>query len=139
MPLGYLKAQGLSLISTEDLWQCVYIVPTYIERFYTTPEKTKFVVLEAGMDKKGEIDNTEIDKNDYSTIISLILIGLLFWLGLKEGLLINLVVEAHELSVSIIYWLIGLHILAAVYHRLKNDGVWSSMVPFWKEKYRTKF
>ena len=63
-----------------------------------------------------------------------LLIGLLFWLGLKEGLLINLVVGAHELSVSIIYWLIALHILAAVYHRLKNDGVWSSMVPFWKEK-----
>ena len=63
-----------------------------------------------------------------------LLIGLLFWLGLKEGLLINIVVGAHELSVSIIYWLIGLHILAAVYHRLKNDGVWSSMVPFWKEK-----
>ena len=63
-----------------------------------------------------------------------LLIGLLFWLGLKEGLLINLVIGAHELSVSIIYWLIGLHILAAVYHRLKNDGVWSSMVPLWKEK-----
>ena len=63
-----------------------------------------------------------------------LLIGLLFWLGLKDGLLINLVVGAHELSVSIIYWLIGLHILAAVYHRLKNDGVWSSMVPLWKEK-----
>ena len=63
-----------------------------------------------------------------------LLIGLLFWLGLKEELLINLVIGAHELSVSIIYWFIGLHILAAVYHRLKNDGVWSSMVPFWKEK-----
>ena len=63
-----------------------------------------------------------------------LLIGLLFWIGLKEGLLINLVIGAHELSVSIIYWLIGLHILAAVYHRLKNDGVWSSMVPLWKEK-----
>ena len=68
-----------------------------------------------------------------------LLIGLLFWLGLKEGLLINIVVGAHELSVSIIYWLIGIHIVAATYHRLKNDGVWSSMVPFWKEKYRTKF
>ena len=63
-----------------------------------------------------------------------LLIGLLFWLGFKEGLLISLVVGAHELSVTIIYWLIGLHILAAVFHRLKNDGVWSSMVPFWKEK-----
>ena len=68
-----------------------------------------------------------------------LLIGLLFWLGLKEGLLINIVVGAHELSVSIIYWLIGIHIVAATYHRLKNDGVWSSMVPFWKEKYRPQF
>ena len=63
-----------------------------------------------------------------------LLIGLLFWLGLKEGLFINLVIGSHELSVSIIYWFIGLHILAAVYHRLKNDGVWSSMVPLWKER-----
>ena len=62
-----------------------------------------------------------------------LLIGLLFWLGLEDGFLINLVVGSHELVVSLIYWLIGLHILAASYHRLKKDGVWSSMVPFFKE------
>jgi len=62
-----------------------------------------------------------------------LLIGLLFWLGLEDGFLINLVVGSHELAVSLIYWLIGLHILAASYHRLKKDGVWTSMVPFWKE------
>ena len=62
-----------------------------------------------------------------------LLIGLLFWLGLEVGFLINLVVGSHELVVSLIYWLIGLHILAASYHRLKKDGVWSSMVPFFKE------
>ena len=63
-----------------------------------------------------------------------LLIGLLFWLGFEDGFLINTVVEVHEFSVSVIYWLIGLHILAATFHRLKNDGVWSSMVPFLKEK-----
>ena len=62
-----------------------------------------------------------------------LLIGLLFWLGLKDGFLIDIAVAAHEFAVSVIYWLIGLHILAAVYHRLKKDGVWSSMVPFLKE------
>ena len=62
-----------------------------------------------------------------------LLIGLLFWLGLEDEFLINLVVGSHELAVSLIYWLIGLHILAASYHRLKKDGVWSSMVPFFKE------
>ena len=63
-----------------------------------------------------------------------LLIGLLFWLGIKDGFLIDIAVGAHEFAVSVIYWLIGLHILAAVYHRLKRDGVWSSMVPFLKEK-----
>ena len=66
--------------------------------------------------------------------LSGLMIGLLFWLELKDGMLINIVIEAHEFAVSIIYWLIGIHILAAIYHRLKKDGVWSSMVPLWKEK-----
>ena len=62
-----------------------------------------------------------------------LLIGLLFWLGLKDGFLIDIAIGFHELVVSVIYWLIGIHILAAVYHRLKRDGVWSSMVPLLKE------
>ena len=62
-----------------------------------------------------------------------LIIGWLFWLDLKDGFLINLVIGIHEFAVSIIYWLIGFHIVAATYHRLKKDGVWSSMVPFWKE------
>ena len=66
--------------------------------------------------------------------LSGLMIGLLFWLELKDDMLINIVIEAHEFAVSIIYWLIGIHILAAIYHRLKKDGVWSSMVPLWKEK-----
>ena len=66
--------------------------------------------------------------------LSGLMIGLLFWLDLKDGILINIVIEAHEFVVSIIYWLIGIHIVAATYHRLKKDGVWTSMVPFWKER-----
>ena len=63
-----------------------------------------------------------------------LLIGLLFWLGFKEGILIELVTEIHGFIVNMLYLLIGIHILAATYHRLKKDGVWSSMVPFLKEK-----
>ena len=62
-----------------------------------------------------------------------LLIGLLFWLGSKDGFLIDIAIGFHELIVSVIYWLIGIHILAALYHRLKRDGVWSSMVPLLKE------
>ncbi|MDC1054750.1 cytochrome b/b6 domain-containing protein [Alphaproteobacteria bacterium] len=68
------------------------------------------------------------------TAITGLLIGLFYWLGFKDGLLINLLTAFHSFVVNALYWLIGIHIVAAIYHRLKKDGVWSSMVPFLKEK-----
>ncbi|MDC0194682.1 cytochrome b/b6 domain-containing protein [Alphaproteobacteria bacterium] len=65
--------------------------------------------------------------------ISGLTIGFLFWLGLKDDFFIEIVISIHEFIVNLLYWLIGIHILAASYHRLKKDGVWSSMVPFFKE------
>ena len=65
--------------------------------------------------------------------VSGILIGGIFWRGLKDGLLIEGIIAVHELAVTASYWLIGVHVAAAVFHRLKQDGVWSSMVPIWKE------
>ena len=62
-----------------------------------------------------------------------LMIGYLFSLGLTDGLLIELTIAIHELMVSITYWFISIHVIAAIYHRLKNDGVWNSMVPFSKE------
>ena len=62
-----------------------------------------------------------------------LLIGFLYGQGFESGLLIDSVIGLHELSVSLIYWLIGVHIVAAVYHRFLKDGVWSSMVPVFKE------
>ena len=65
--------------------------------------------------------------------ISGLAIGGMFWSGIKEGALFGAVLLGHE----IVFWLsvnlIGLHIAGAVYHRLKGDGIWSAMVPFWKE------
>ena len=61
-------------------------------------------------------------------------IGTLFWLGYKNGLLIEIIIWVHELLFSIILWLISIHILAAIYHRTQHDFVWSFMVPFLKEK-----
>ena len=62
-----------------------------------------------------------------------LIIGLLFQLGLENSFLIKTVIAIHEFGIPVMYWLIGFHVLAAVYHRLLGDGVWSSMVPFWKE------
>ena len=68
------------------------------------------------------------------TVISGLMIGFLFWLGIKEGYILDITITFHELIINLLYFLIGIHIIAATYHRLKKDGVWSSMVPFFKEK-----
>ena len=65
--------------------------------------------------------------------LSGILIGGIYWTGMKDGFLIDAIIVVHELAVTTSYSLIGLHISAAVFHRLKHDGVWNSMVPVWKE------
>jgi len=67
------------------------------------------------------------------TVFSGLLIGFLYWLGIQNGFLIDIVITVHELIINILYFFISIHIIAAIYHRLKKDGVWSSMVPFFKE------
>ena len=61
-------------------------------------------------------------------------IGFFFWFGYQNGYLIALTIRVHELFFSTTIWLISLHILAAIYHRVRHDFVWSSMVPIFKEE-----
>ena len=68
------------------------------------------------------------------TGLSGLLIGFLFWLEIKNGFLIDITISIHELIINLLYLFIVIHIIAAVYHRLKRDGVWSSMVPIFREK-----
>lgn len=68
------------------------------------------------------------------TVLSGLLIGFLYWLNFKKGFLIELTINIHELVINILYCFIGIHVFAATYHRLKRDGVWTSMVPFLREK-----
>ena len=70
--------------------------------------------------------------------LSGILIGSIYRMGIKEGLLIEGTIAVHEFAVTVSYWLIGLHIAAAIFHRFKNDGVWDSMVPVWKKQRPSK-
>ncbi len=60
-------------------------------------------------------------------------IGSLYWSGIKSGTLLDAVILLHEIA----YWtsvnLIAAHVIAAIYHRQKRDGIWDSMVPVLKE------
>ena len=69
-----------------------------------------------------------------SIALSGLVIGCLYWLGLKSGIIIETIIGWHEVSVSIVYWLVGLHLIGAIYHRFKNDGVWESMAPTLKRE-----
>ena len=64
-----------------------------------------------------------------SIAFSGLVIGSLYWLGLKSGIIIEALIGLHEVSVSIVYWLVGLHLIGAIYHWFKDDGVWQSMIP----------
>ena len=64
-----------------------------------------------------------------SIAFSGLVIGSLYWLGLKSGIIIETLIGWHEVSVSIVYWLVGLHLIGAIYHWFKDDGVWQSMIP----------
>ena len=69
-----------------------------------------------------------------SIALSGLVIGCLYWLGLKSGIIIETIIGWHEVSVSIVYWLVGLHLIGAIYHHFKNDGVWESMTPTLKRE-----
>ena len=51
----------------------------------------------------------------------------------EDGLLVGFVITLHEFSATLSYILIASHVSAAIYSRLKGEGIWSSMVPILKE------
>ena len=53
-----------------------------------------------------------------SIALSGLIIGCCYWLGLKGGIFINFLINWHETSVSSVYWLIGLHLVGAIFHQL---------------------
>ena len=65
--------------------------------------------------------------------LSGLLIAGLYSLGLKDGILQGIAVGIHEFSASLSYPLIIIHVVGAVYSRMKGEGIWTSMVPVWKE------
>ena len=74
-----------------------------------------------------------VHKSMYIVLVLLPLSGLaiafLFNQGIKDGLLQSLALGVHEFAATASYVLIAIHVSAAIYSRIKGEGVWSSMVP----------
>lgn len=65
--------------------------------------------------------------------ISGLMIGAIYAYIGPEGFWMDAALGLHEASVMASYVTIGLHVTAALYHRWLGDGIWSTMVPLWKE------
>jgi len=52
----------------------------------------------------------------------------------EDGFMLNSALEVHGISADMSYLLIVVHVGAALWSRIKGEGVWSSMVPILKEK-----
>ena len=51
----------------------------------------------------------------------------------EEALAMDVAIGLHGLSADLSYVLIVIHVLAALYSRVKDEGVWTSMVPVFTE------
>ena len=109
----------------------VMIRYSYMRRFETFMGATEPVPLAHRYLAKG------IHTSMYLCLAMLPLSGLLiaglFTQGVKDGPLQDFSLALHEISASLSYLLIAMHVGAAIWSRVKGEGVWTSMVPIWKE------
>lgn len=130
------QLKDLSFLRFEIIFALIFFLLLVIRFLYM--KKTQVSSLPAQTPKIQKVTAKIVHNGMYlllaGTALSGLLIGFLFWFGLKDGFLIGIIIIIHEIIINILYCFITVHIIAATYHRLKRDGVWSSMVPFLKEK-----
>jgi len=106
------QLSDISLLKFEIIFAALMLILLIIRYFYMS--RTQVTSLP---------EDTSMFQKRVAKIVHLSL-----YINLSE-----LTVGLHELSISTMYWLIAIHVSAAIFHRFRNDGVWSSMVPFLKE------
>ena len=125
------------MITSETIFSIVFLIIVIFRYFYMT----RFPTLIGAPESISEIHilfARSIHVGMYFSLVMLpisgLMIAFLFSNGFKEGLLQAIALGLHDFSASLSYWLIGIHILSAVYSRLKGEMIWHAMVPFWNEE-----
>ena len=128
------QLEDLALLKFEISFALLFILFLVIRFIYMT--RTQRSSLPPSAPKAQKTLAKLVHYGMYIGMISIafsgLVIGSLYWLGFKSGIAMKTIIGWHEFSVSIIYWLVGLHLAGAVYHWFRNDGVWESMVPTFK-------
>lgn len=133
--LSQLEDTGLLIF--EVIFATVFLLIVLIRYFYMSRFET-FLGANEPVPVMHKFLAKTIHTSMYLCLILLPLTGLmiagLFAQEIKDGPLIDVVVGLHGFSADLSYLLIAIHVVAALYSRIKGEGVWSSMVPLWKEK-----
>jgi len=130
------QLEDLSLLRLEIFFASIFLILLVVRFVYMTKTQTSSLPENTHIVQKiaAKIVHLGVYTSMASIAITGLIIGGLYYAGLKQGIIMEGIIELHQFSVIVSYWFIGVHISAAIYHRFKKDGVWNSMVPFLKEK-----
>ena len=130
------QLNDLGLLKSEILFALIFLVFLMLRFVYMKKEYKSSLPSETLIIHRlaAEVIHISMYVTLSGIAISGLGIGFFFWFGYQKTYLIEFTILVHELLFSIAIWLISLHLLTAIYHRVRHDFVWSSMVPFFKEK-----
>ena len=136
---GSITINGVSLTvvdSSSESFSVAIIPYTYENTNFKTIKSGSFVNLE--FDILGKYIAKIIHKSMYLCLVLLPVTGLLiaamFTQGITDGPMQDSILDLHGFSADLSYILIAIHIGAALYSRIKGEGIWSSMVPLWNKE-----
>ena len=108
---GHYGPKKLNLLKV--VWGEGFLSPDGTEEIDEIIKNTNFVGKTVLLGKYGYLTGVAVTS---------LLIYFFYSLGFKEDIFIELVTIFHTLIVNYLYLLIGIHIITAIYHRLKKDG-----------------
>ena len=130
------QLEDAGLLYFEVVFSILFLLIVIFRYLYMRKYKTFFGARKA-VSKAHQYLGETIHISMYLCLVLLPLSGLsiagLYSFGFKDGILQGIAVGIHEFSASMSYFLIVIHVVGAVYSRIKGEGIWTSMVPFWKE------
>ena len=131
------QLEDSGLLAFEVAFASIFLVIVIVRYYYMRKFET-FLGADEPVPMAHRYLAKSIHTSMYLCLILLPLSGLLiaglFSQGISEGPMQDFALAVHEFSADLSYVLIAIHIGAALWSRIKGEGVWTSMVPIWKEE-----
>ena len=132
--ISQLEDSGLLIF--EVIFASVFLA-IVIMRFFYMRRFDNFLGAQVPVHRVHRFIGKTVHISMYLCLVLLPLSGLiiagLFNRGIKDGWMQEAALGLHEFSAGLSYVLIAIHVSAAIYSRVKGEGVWSAMVPILKE------